>query len=1106
MKHKMYKDKGDVMNNLWPKGFQSTNGFLSGLIVLFLIAVNPIITAADSAPVKPVVDIADFRCGHSPVIDGSLGDKCWKNAYRSKTFFNFPLDPQKVIKNSDTTLLITCDDSWLYFGFKCKHPIPNDMTARIKENCAGRVFGDECIKLFIFPSGDKKRFFRFCLNFNNVYNFSEIVLGAKQMSLPMNMCWPSATKITSYGWSAEIAVPLFLITKNGSLADIKLNAFRKKLVNDYDQYHAIIGSSETLTSWSPASDWLNLGEFATIRSSKRLNPAVPFIAKADKVFAGDIQQEGTRFSYPVKLILEALTKKAGKVAVELEEKFPDGHKAIINKSFELAGKQTKNVYIKVPVAKFGSRKITIKLTNEKTGMQFQKINIITSGLDILKTFSRLNYYTNEKDALICYRIGLPEEKRKQICLIASDAKGNVLGKQQAPQDRGTFKLQLDNFSYGKHKITLRLIEGKKEIFQTHIQLEKYPVNLNGEWKIDRLTGCSLLYNGKPFFPFGVMADYNDGAYKEIHEVGLNTIIFWKTYDKIPDYRDVAELAKKYNLKLIVRPAAMLPNRGKELVLLKKHFTGKEYSAVLKYTRTLLKLKGGLMRASFDKLTRAQRTAVFSELLELYLPAILKRVELLMKYRNFLGYYTLDEPLLRRASLQIPLRKMYLEMRKIDPYHPVFALYSSIIPAGKEATCFADCLGTDPYLIIGSQTSPRATFNWVSKITARNVARAEAEGMCPFTVPMASFYSQTRKRLLTGQEQICQTYLAMIHGTKGIMYFTHWQVQTRKMWDAMKTLAHRIKILTPALTSRKTEQKITYKPGVWDPLKGKFPDVQACLFRFPGSGYYVLMAANIRRSPVELKITVNGLQDQQVSDLFDGLIGKAVKGNFKDIIGPRGVRTYLFKKISSAEPVKININIKPLGKEGDLESSCPLEGRKNNRNILPNSSFEQSTADAVPDYFWPRGAYRWWKVKLGDPNATAGLTSENPYHGKQCVFIGPPGAAAENVSVSWFFRLAPQHKTSQTYTLSFYARTDSGKPVALSVGSANCKVKNARRSGKRLMISGKKWKRYSVCFTVPRKVNKRNSQFYFSVSYKQSGRVYLDAVQFEKGDKPTDYTP
>ena len=1094
-----------MIYKFWKKRFKVNAKFMFGLIALFMIAVNPII--ADPTPEKLAVDISKFRCDKSPVIDGSLNDKCWENASKSKTFFDFPVKNNKIIENSDTTLLMTCDDSWLYLGFKCKHPYPKDMVAQVKKNGAGRVFGDECVKLFIFPSGEKKRYYRFCLNFNNVYNFNEILIGAKkQMSLPMNECWPSATKITSYGWSAEIAVPIFQLAKNGSLNNIMLNAFRKKLVNEYDQYHAIIGASEAVSTWNPATDWLNLKEFATINYSKKLKPVIPFIVKAESAVAGKIRLAGEQFFYPVRFVMESLTLKGGKVAVELEEKFPDWHKTVFNKSFKLKGKQNQNVNLKVPVVRFGSRKITIRLLNKNTGMQFQKINIITSGLDILKAFSRLNYYTSEKDAQINYTIGLPKGKAQKVCLIASDEKGNIVGKQQSPSLKGTFKVPLDKFSHGIHKIKLCLAEGKKEIFKTYIQLEKYPVNPNGEWKVDRSAGCSLLYNGKPFFPFGLMADYNDEAYKEIHEAGFNSIIFWKTFDKIPSYKDVAELAEKYNLKLIARAVAMLPNRSKDLTLLKKYFTGKEYSRVLIYAKNLLKLQGCLTRTEFDKLTPLQRTEIFTELLDLYLPEVLKRVELLQKHKNFLGYQTIDEPMLRRAALQVPLRKMYLKIKKIDPYHPVFALYSSIIPAGKEATCFSDCLGTDPYLIVGSQTSPRGTFNWMSKITARNVARAEKEGMCPFTVPMSSFYSQTRKRLLTGQEQICQTYLALIHGTKGIYYFTHWQVQTQKMWDAMKVLAKRIKVLTPALTSSKTDQKITYKPGVYKPLEGQFPDVQARLFKFPESGHYVLMTANIRRSPVELKITVNGLQDKQVSDLFDGVIGKAEKGTFKDTVAARGVRTYLFKKIASVETVKININIKFLGKEGDLESSCPIEGRKDCRNIIPNSSFEKSTAAGVPDYYWPRGAYRWWKVKVGEPNATAGLISENPYHGKKCVFLGPPGAAAENVSICWFFRLAPQHKIKQTYTLSFYARTDSDTPVGLTVGTVNCRIKKTGRTGEKLMIQGKQWKRYSVSLVVPPKVNKRNSQFYFAVGHKQTGRVYLDALQFEKGDKPTDYIP
>jgi len=382
---------------------------------------------------------------------------------------------------------------------------------------------------------------------------------------------------------------------------------------------------------------------------------------------------------------------------------------------------------------------------------------------------------------------------------------------------------------------------------------------------------------------------------------------------------------------------------------------------------------------------------------------------------------------------------------------------------------------------------------MSITTAKTVARARAANLLPWTVPQSSLWSDVIKRMLTGQEQICQTYLALIHGTKAILYFTHGWVVHEEQWQALKALAAQVNRLVPALTAVEPLQTITYEPGSWAPLKGDVPDVQCRLIRYP-DGPYVLLAANVRRSAVEAQFEVKGLADRQARDLFAGPVAAVSGGVFAETLPARGVRAYAFDRISTNGPVCIAVRIKPLGKEGPIEDGYRHEGRKGLKNIQANPSFEEATLAGFPDYYWPfdyHGLQGGWRHRIGTPDAVIGLTDQKPFHGERCLFMRwrePQG------SVGIIFRCAPQHPTEQAYVLSFYARAETSEPV-------EARFKVYGRSAGRLTIEGTDWKRYSQRLTIPPKADSHSILFMFV-----GGPMCIDAMQLEQGQVPTEFQP
>ena len=79
-------------------------------------------------------------------------------------------------------------------------------------------------------------------------------------------------------------------------------------------------------------------------------------------------------------------------------------------------------------------------------------------------------------------------------------------------------------------------------------------------------------------------------------------------------------------------------------------------------------------------------------------------------------------------------------------------------------------------------------------------------------------------------------------------------------------------------------------------------------------------------------------------------------------------------------------------------------------------------------------------------------------------------------------------------LSFYARTDAAEPVTVS-------VKAFGRNLPAVKVEGAQWTRHHVQLEVPAHAD---SHSWLLIS--SSGRVDLDALQFEQGREPTEFQP
>jgi len=381
------------------------------------------------------------------------------------------------------------------------------------------------------------------------------------------------------------------------------------------------------------------------------------------------------------------------------------------------------------------------------------------------------------------------------------------------------------------------------------------------------------------------------------------------------------------------------------------------------------------------------------------------------------------------------------------------------------------------------------------------------------------------------EQRCQTYLALIHGSKGIFYFRY-PIIYQPMFDMLAQLAREMKVLGPICLTPEIAQETRYTPGVLDPIARKFTDVQVSLRHNPAGGY-VLLCANTVYYPVDTTFTVALLGNKgEVSRLFSDQTYAVSNSSFSDRIEGFGTRAYAIQMQNAGCSIKqavikwwqradsirgqrsevrnqqseienreskisIAVAMQPHPELATAEPSADAElKRTGKKNKLPNSSFEQATVPGWPDYYRYVGSAIMPDERIGGPAPVWGVDTNQPYHGSFCLYMSSAGVKNHRqtcIEYEMDPALTPQ---ARPFVLSTWMRGNrDGVAVELYVDSAG---------GKTVSLTTK-WQRYVLPLTLPAKTG--HLVIRWDLHPVQAGAtVWMDAVQLEPGDKPTDYEP
>jgi hypothetical protein len=170
----------------------------------------------------------------------------------------------------------------------------------------------------------------------------------------------------------------------------------------------------------------------------------------------------------------------------------------------------------------------------------------------------------------------------------------------------------------------------------------------------------------------------------------------------------------------------------------------------------------------------------------------------------------------------------------------------------------------------------------------------------------------------------------------------------------------------------------------------------------------------------------------------------------------------------------------------VAAAIPAGGVPGRRNILANPGFEKCSIPGMPDYYTDfRTAKTGLGYRLGDKRGDplVGIETDKPYEGRNCL----------RTSQGFFLFGSGVRNTAPTrFVFSAYVRGSKGGQV----GFYGC------ADNKQFFPLTPEWQRISTTIQYPFK----GEGDIFGFHVRGTNSVWIDAMQFEKGEAPTPYAP
>jgi len=471
----------------------------------------------------PAVKMKKFA--KAPVIDGELESVWFKSGAKVKDFLF-----KKKVPDDKTIAWLGCDDKNLYVAVRAFVKDINKIKALKVDQDNTKVFGSDCVELFLDPGMTRKLYYQFAVSASN----SQADIGPRRI-LAWNGKWQSAVKINKKTKSIdyEIRIPLSIVAAG--------NIGNKWTFN--------IGRNDTAS-----------GQGVSLLNTPQWNFHLPKLYPeliwpagiAEKFALGvddfKLMQEGKKYSVGGDIVNNS--GKSLKTEIQLFDN--SGKKLLAKKSLMLkTGKNPVQLPYSGSVNKKAANAI-LKITQNGNLKYTASLRMTMS--QPLEIYSRYNYYMNEKNAVIVATLNMPDASSLKGVLSVDGKTRNVkLAKEF------TINVPLVSMTNGIHPVKLEIFKGSKKLLQSQTNIVKKAFHANAT-QIDHQRRC-LIVDGKPFLALipatGVhphtTAETARNMIEHYRKSGFKCLQFWVKKSALKPTKEFYKAANAAGIKTIPAP-------------------------------------------------------------------------------------------------------------------------------------------------------------------------------------------------------------------------------------------------------------------------------------------------------------------------------------------------------------------------------------------------------------------------------------------------------------------------------------------------------------------------------------------------------------------------
>ncbi len=649
---------------------------------------------------------------------------------------------------------------------------------------------------------------------------------ARSYDTSWNGRWQNAVYIApdeSY-WQAEIAIPFSVM----DLSRVKDGNWRLNIT-----CVVVVGGKQQILTWAPTFNNFNA-------------PALFGKLSLPKVRWDDYRvslDAAIKTGRPGVFLVDARTRQqAGKprgLRLALDFKTPSGGTArntvaLPPSVFEVRTQLSAKTY------EMGEHQFLLAIFDAKTNRPVAQQWLNMTSPRPLTVWTDRSLYSGAGSATISVETWIADSAGKPFSVAVVDKDGTAVKRQAGKLDamgRGSVSLDIAALPDGEYRVKAQ-VAGKA----AQCPLVKLAPQAGTVYHDDH----GVIYkDNKPFFPFGMYYIQShlgeNGLLDEYAEAGFNTIV-WEWVDA-PNYISALNEMDKHGISLI----ASVQN---------------EYY--------------------FSEL----RTKMQSQPQDVQLAAYEKHVQAMTRTvadaapRNLIGWYVWDEPSLEGLGF---VKGIADATKAGDPRRPglVCLCISNYLQGFSD---IVDILAPDPY-----PGFPGGPITKVSNFMIE--ARRVTGGRKPVIAVLQSFSEppgqEGIKNMPTPEELRCMAYLSIVHGAKGILFFSYdYNTPMREanplLWAEMKRVAGEVRDLAPVLF--KDSGKLSAKQTAGS---------EAVHIRAIQDGKGVcIVAVNTDRKPAKgVTWKLSGIPDGPMGVAGEHRSVNVSKGQLKDDFPPLAVRTY-----------------------------------------------------------------------------------------------------------------------------------------------------------------------------------------------------------------------